>query len=732
MTSLAAEPQRRFDPLQQHPIHQAARPQASPWESVSQPGVLVSLLAILFTFVYQLAQTSAAARGRQLPTLGELLWNTIVFVTPAFVLYSIDRWVNPPAFPLPMLPPQFATHAAKSDVLRKILRVDQPGGLMSTVSNAGRRVYSNTLAGFKGDSSHPAGLVNLDNSCFQNSVLQGLASLEPLPQYLTSFTPAAQSKSREDRSTTAGALCAFIADLNDTSNNGKTLWTPDLLKNMSTFQQQDAQEYFSRLVERVEKDVATAAKAACKPPGFEAELSKDETTSSQHSDDSGYQSLTILSKAVSELAAIRNPLEGLSAQRVACTACGYTGGLSLLPFNCLTLNFELGHQQYDLYELLDNSVRLESIPNVDCVKCTLLSYQQTLQRLVSSIPAAAQRLEIVNNMLEEDRLDDKSVKELKMPENKRVSSTKTKQCAIARPPPSLVLHMNRSVFDPMTFQSFKNMAAVQFPKTLDLGPWCIGSASGLGSPIKATEKGAESQQVEHAVDEEQWILDPKASMVAGDAHLSKISGPIYELRAVVTHQGRHENGHYVCYRKHARAPFQVSETAKVEKEMDEPPRLAGDQRPGDSIDAVSSKIRPEDDKAAAAPDTASEELYGDESDFDWWRLSDESVRLMREDEVLAQGGVFMLFYDRVDPNSVLMTSENSVGNVKKADKSPSWSECSVTTLADARADHYEDVSEVSSVTMADHNQEITSPTRKGVVFDVKPLDEPTEGQHPVV
>ncbi len=32
----------------------------------------------------------------------------------------------------------------------------------------------------------------------------------------------------------------------------------------------------------------------------------------------------------------------------------------------------------------------------------------------------------------------------------------------------------------------------------------------------------------------------------------KITGPIYELRAVVTHQGRHENGHFICYRKHAR------------------------------------------------------------------------------------------------------------------------------------------------------------------------------------
>lgn len=702
MTSFTKGDPRRYDPLQNHPTYGTSHYQPQPWETISQPGVLVSILAILLTAGYQVAQNRAAARGRQLPALVEILWNTVVFITPAFVLYTIDRWVNPPLFPIPMLQPQPTTHAAKSDVLRRILKADQPGGIVASVSQAGRRAYSNTFSGSKGDMSQPAGLGNWDNSCFQNSVLQGLASLNHLPRYLTALTPG-QPLPDEDASTTAGALRAFIAELSDASNNGKTLFTPGILKNMSTIQQQDAQEYFSKLVDQVDKDIEKSAKAACKPPGFEAELSRDETVASQHSDDSGYQSLPMLSKAGSELITIRNPLEGLSAQRVACTACGYSEGFSMIPFNCLTLNFEIGVSHYDLFELLDNYVGLESIPSVDCVKCTLLEYGNKLQQMAKVIPAAAERLAVVEKMLEEDELDDKSFKKLRIPDSSKVSSTKTKQVAIGRPPPSLVMHMNRSVFNPMTFQSYKNLAAVQFPKTLDLGPWCIGSAERVDIALKMETQSDEAQSAEDMGDKEQWVLDATESMVAGDAHPSKISGPIYELRAVVTHYGRHENGHYVCYRKHPRETAKTAKRTKVEREANQPPNLMGDEL-SDSVASIN------DDQVDHAVTGAAdlEEPYVEDTGSDWWRLSDETVIKVSEQDVLSQGGVFMLFYDCIDPNSVLITSSETVEAEDQAEvsvtsanggirKSPSWSDDSVVTLCNARTDQDDGVSETSPV-----------------------------------
>jgi ubiquitin carboxyl-terminal hydrolase 1 len=97
-------------------------------------------------------------------------------------------------------------------------------------------------------------------------------------------------------------------------------------------------------------------------------------------------------------------------------------------------------------------------------------------------------------------------------------------------------------------------------------------------------------------------------------------GPVYELRAVITHFGRHENGHYIAYRKH---PAGKSDREAV------------------------------DDGNEKESETQTEK---------WWRLSDDEVSQVSEDEVLDQGGVFMLFYDLVEdakmvPLSRLETEE---------------------------------------------------------------------------
>ncbi|KAK0754827.1 hypothetical protein B0T18DRAFT_400111 [Schizothecium vesticola] len=506
-----------------------------------------------------------------------------------------------------------------------------------------------------GDRPEPPGLGNMNNSCYQNSILQGLSSLKALPSYLSAIPPGVDDGRPSVR--TVDALRDFLDELNDPANNGRTLWTPWILKSMNSWQQQDAQEYYSKILDAVDKDISKAAKQLRRAPSCDTDVRNDDAAVSQHSEDSGYQSM-LNSKPCLDALLSRNPLEGLIAQRVACVSCGACEGLSTIPFNCLTLNLGLGSTQHDLGERLDNYTKVEEINGVECPKCSLLKAQSTIKQILAikpdSYPELRERLAIIEEALEDDAFDEGTLIKCKISPQKRVTSTKTKQAVIARPPRSLAVHMNRSVFDERTGHMYKNFAPVQFPKKLDLGPWCLGSA---GSHDKLAADG-EDLSVHN---EEQWLVHPRASMVAGSLRPSKIRGPIYELRAVVTHYGAHESGHYICYKRTMLCPRPGKESLE-----ETPPQLASEGDEGHADEAVSGegmseeKVADEEEERRAETeatpelDETSESTTPEEPKPQWWRISDEDVYPVDEAAVLDQaGGVFMLFYDCVDPNSTL-------------------------------------------------------------------------------
>ncbi|KAJ4326638.1 ubiquitin-specific protease ubp1 [Fusarium piperis] len=600
----------------------------STWDIITQPSILLSVLIVVVTVGYNFYATSATLR-EWIQLLGRCLWDALVAIVPERLLDVFDTpdTSTSNSNSKSMLHNDKSAHAAKSERLRRVMGLDSSGGMMASVFQVRNRALSMTggVLGLKLDGDHPPGLGNMDNSCYQNSILQGLSSLKPLPDYLAACLEASDNEDG-DRDV-AQTLRTLINDLNDVSNYGRTLWTPGLLKSMSTWTQQDAQEYFSKILDDVDKSVAKALKSAQpRNPGLAAKVEKDDTAASEHSDDSGYQSLSSSGTLDNKLP--RNPLEGLLAQRVACIQCGHSDGLSMIPFTCLTLSLGLDKNRHDLYERLDAYSKVEAIENVECAKCTLLKAQKLLTILVERLRETGKsdeqlaeplrRLEAVELALEEDDFEEKTLTEkCKISQQSKVSTTKTKQIVVARPPQSLAIHMQRSVFDPSTFNMMKNSAPVNYPMTLDLGPWCLGST---GEAIPNSDADAEEG--------EKWTSDPRQSMIAGDLGASRLTGPIYELRAVVTHYGRHENGHYICYRKYPRhsPPTKVVDEASCE--------------PGDQIEAeVSTKVQSKEDG---------------EPEMDWWRLSDHNVSMISEETVLSLSpGVFMLFYDCVDPTMVL-------------------------------------------------------------------------------
>jgi len=372
---------------------------------------------------------------------------------------------------------------------------------------------------------------------------------------------------------------------------------------MNSWQQQDAQEYFSKVMDQLENDVK--------------ELWKEEPAPS----DSGLSRLPILhlpklstdhklpQSLPSRHNTVDNPVDGLLAQRVGCLQCGYAEGISLIPFNCLTL--PLGkNPTCDIRDCLDSYTDLELIEGVECGKCTLIRAAKQLQQLLSALPnttsapspcdstsdtkrtAYNNRLQAVTSALETSSFSDATLsKACQIPPKLRVTSTKTRQAVVMRQPKCLVLHVNRSMFDEYTGDLLKNYASVTFPPQFDLGEWCGGNSSASSDEPRKDE---DEQSKQPDIEPETWQMDPSKSMLSTFSATATCNSP-YRLQALITHQGRHENGHYICYRKLPRAS----------------------------------------------------NLTSPEQQEQWFRLSDEQVWDVSEEEVLAQGGVFMLFYERV-------------------------------------------------------------------------------------
>lgn len=627
---------------------------------------LVAYGVLFVTVIYYLCQY---LDFYPLLPLAELLWNCLVFLTPETLIsflhpaYSASptkQDVNEQA-----VSSASKNRARKSEALRKLLGLDGTG-ILTTMQRTRSLPALGTM--METASKAPPGLGNWDNSCYQNSILQGLASLKYLPQYLV------QGPSEEDEPSTAVALKDLVQSLNSPSNAGKLFWTPPELKSMSSWQQQDAQEYFSKVLNEVDKEVSQEVATYPKKSGLTALIDLEPKADGTVLGNGSSGSKTRLEELPNELNALmaRNPLEGLLAQRVGCLKCGYVEGLSMIPFNCLTLS--LGRQwMYDVRTCLDEYTNLEPINGVECAKCTLLQAKQKFETLLEqfknmsstengvSIP---QLPEAIKDSLEErlgnvvaalvcEDFSDAMLKKCEISANNRVSTTKSKQAVIARAPKSLVIHVNRSVFDEMTGAQKKNFAEVKFPAVLDLSSWCLGS-------------DLFSEDGETLVEE--WTVDPATSMLSPEIQevAPEFQKP-YELRAVITHYGRHENGHYICYRKYSLA---------TEEQNEEPTE-------------------------------------------NWWRLSDDEVAEVDEENVLSQGGVFLLFYEKVEhvpqditaedtPASVQATAPTELTIEEDIDKSSDLVSMSAPTADPILAEQEEGMAQIQPTTTKPEDQSVSS------------------------
>ncbi|KAF4470114.1 Ubiquitin carboxyl-terminal hydrolase 1, partial [Fusarium albosuccineum] len=174
--------------------HRQLYPRETPWDRITQPSVLLSCLIVVVTLGYNFYGTTTTIE-ESIQLLGTCLWDALVFVVPESLLNALDTSDNPSTSSQSMLHAEQSAHAAKSEKMRRVLGMSRPGGVMASVFQARNRALSMTgsVLGLKLESDRPPGLGNMDNSCYQNSILQGLSSLKSLPEYLSAYLEASST-----------------------------------------------------------------------------------------------------------------------------------------------------------------------------------------------------------------------------------------------------------------------------------------------------------------------------------------------------------------------------------------------------------------------------------------------------------------------------------------------------------------------------------------------------------
>ncbi|KAI5893187.1 cysteine proteinase [Schizophyllum commune H4-8] len=450
------------------------------------------------------------------------------------------------------------------------------------------------------------GLVNISGTyCYMNSTLQALASLSYLRPHLDLI--AAKAEALDVATPVVDALRDLLTQLNTPHKRYTTLKPMNIIQVLgkatagrpnsllNSREHQDAQELFQIVSECVKDEIQAVDKERYRDRGL------------------GGLAPVLPPELAKEIG--KSVFDGLTANRRSCVVCGYTEAVMHFGFDSWQLALPMRSDGCFLEVLLEDYTRLEVLRDCVCRKCSLRATHARLQRELEELKASekpkkkrlkeAQRQEaLVRTALEEGRIED-DLPDVKL--DRAISHASTKQAMVARPPPVLVLHMNRS----MHFGyggAAKNPMRIAFPEMLDLTPFTTSGSLSL-SPTEQISTPASTGPSRGAT--------PTPASYAS-------ARTLYRLAAAVCHYGAHSFGHFVCYRRIplGRGPPQVRSLAVA----------STGEASRDASDYEWEGVPP------AAPRTGR----------GWLRISDDAVTPCGiEDVLMEQRSVFMLYYERV-------------------------------------------------------------------------------------
>ena len=503
-------------------------------DSISLLQKLTSTL-LLLTVGYLACKYYDSQTSQLLPDLQDLA----VYLIPSRLIHAVEQCLHKfgrlshttPSFTTE----KFGNHTAKRAALsRMVASLRAP---IRSVVNQARSMSTPSkyqwLGGMSDQQATPPGLTNGDVGCYENSIIQALASL---PAFVSFIKHAASDMdSAWEQNNTVNTLNRLFAELDgdDRYSSRRRITLPSKLKPMDQSMQQDVSDYFQKIIEAVEEDNMRSIGAKTANPGLETirkrKFNESETYEEIASKRTNTQLLADQDKKtfqptlktdastcdsargslprLRQLVQLTNPLEGLERNTKTCPKC-QTSEHSCPPFKFIALHPDNDRTvskskfwitRYTKEGLIDG----ES----DCDTCTRLAEE--------ALVATENNITSFNGKLHAIR---KKVKSVKM--KKRTQTT------FARLPKNLVFYISRTHYL-NNGHTIKNNVSVQPSSTLEVPMrWCDPSI-----PYKNTD----------------------------------LEGTIYDLRGVVVHLGPSaKSGHYFAYAKRGKSWFKFDDVDVTE------------------------------------------------------------------------------------------------------------------------------------------------------------------------